>query len=86
MLVKAGIFDERERQFSLKAFKVKKKDPAVSRFITDCRAFMSTHVGNFENPPKTGQRRGGSVITWSSAGAGGMEKANRHGLLRKGTF
>ena len=39
MLVKAGIIDERERQFSLKAFKVKKKDPAVSRFITDCRVF-----------------------------------------------
>ena len=39
MLAKAGIIDERGRQLSPKALKVKKKDPTTSRFITDCRAF-----------------------------------------------
>ena len=39
MLVKAGIIIERDHHFPLKAFKVRKKDPTVSCFITDCRSF-----------------------------------------------
>lgn len=38
MLLKAGIVRRRQSKFSLQCFKVQKKDPSESRFITDCRA------------------------------------------------
>jgi len=39
MLRKAGIITPRDVEFALTGFKVKKKTPNLSRFITDCRAF-----------------------------------------------
>ena len=47
MLKKAGVIERSQAQFALPAFKVPKKDPTKSRFITDCRGFNKVY-GSFK--------------------------------------